>query len=127
MGGLHSYCLIYENSNSTLKVCITQLDKDIGEQTKRKACALFIEMMLYLEKSIHSVIESYLPSTKPPILHVHCPKCGDKNPHIMLDKTTNISSNMERLFCAKTVPQFKLPPESYLPFGDEFHDTEQSG
>ena len=127
MGGLHSCCLMYENSDSTLKVCITQLDKDVDEQAKRKACTLFIEMMQYVEKSIHSVIGLYLPSTKPPILHVYCPKCGDKSPHIMLDGATNISLNMERLFCTKTVPQFKLPRESYLPFGGEFNDTEQTG
>ena len=84
-------------------------------------------MMLYLEKAIHSVIELYLPSTKPPILHVHCPQCGDTNPHIMLGRATKISLSMERLFCTKTMPHSKLPRAKYIPFGDELNDKEQSG
>ena len=127
MDSLHSYCFIYEPNNYTLKVCITQLDKDITKEAKRRAFILFTEMMLYVEQSIHSVIELYLPSTKPPILHVYCPQCGDANPHIMLGRTTNVSLTMKQLFCTKTVPQFKLPRHYYLPFGDEVDDIKQSG
>ena len=83
--------------------------------------------MLYLEESIHSVIKLYLPSTKPPVLHVSCPHCNaNANPHIMLEHATKISLNL-RLFCTKTGPHLKLPWTSYLPFGDELSDDELFG
>ena len=84
--------------------------------------------MQYLEESIHSVIKLYLPSTKPPVLHVFCPECDDTSPHIMLERAAEISSNMRRLFCTKTGSQLKkLPRTSYLPFGDELNDENLSG
>ena len=127
LGNLHSYCLIYEPNNYTLKVCITQLDKTINKENQRKAFALFIELMFYLEQSMHSVMKLYLPCTKLPVLHVFCPKCDDTRPHIMLGSVTKISSNMTSLFCTKTGLHLKLPRSSYLPFGDELDDNETSG
>ena len=122
LDNLHSYCLIYEPNNYTLKVCITQLDKDINKEGQRKALTLFVELMLYLEQSIHSVVKLYLPCTKPPVLHVFCTKCDDTSPHIMLGSTTKISLNLPSLFCIKTPQHLKLPRTSYLPFGDELND-----
>ena len=127
LDNLHSYCLIYEPNNYSLKVCITQLDKSINKENQRKAFALFVELMLYLEQSIHSVIKLYLPCTKPPVLHVFCPKCDDTSPHIMLGSATKISLSLQSLFCTKTGLHLKLPPTSYLPFGDELDDDNPSG
>ena len=124
LDNLHSYCLIYEPKNYTLKVCITQLDKNINKECQRKAFALFVELMLYLEHSIHSVMKLYLPCTKLPVLHVFCPKCDNTTPHIMLGSVTKISSNMPSLFCIKNALHLKLPRTSYLPFGDELNDDE---
>ena len=83
--------------------------------------------MLYLEESIHSVIKLYLPSTKPPVLHVFCPKCCDTaNPHIMLEQAAEISQNLRTLYCTKSGIHQELPRTSYLPFGDELYDVELS-
>ena len=123
----HSYCIIYEPNSYTLKVCITQLDKNINKECKRKAFALFVELMLYLEQSIHSVMKLYLPCTKPPVLHVFCTKCDHASPHIMLEKATKISLTLPSLFCTKTKLHLKLPRTSYLPFGDELNDDDASG
>ena len=83
--------------------------------------------MLYLEESIHSVIKLYLPCTKPPVLHVCCPKCSDTNPHIMLQQVSKISLNLPILFCNKTGKHVILPRTSYLPFGDELDDEQLPG
>ena len=124
MGKLQSYCLIYEPN---LKVCITQLEKNVNKESQKKAYNLFLELMHYLEESIHSVIKLYLPSTKPPVLHVSCPHCNDTaNPHIMLEQAAKISLNL-CLSCTKTGPHLKLPPASYLPFGDKLSDDDLFG
>ena len=126
LGSLQSYCLIYEPNDFTLKVCITQLEKNVNKESQRKAFNLFVELMSYLEESIHSVIKLYLPSTKPPVLHVFCPICNIASPHIMLRQVAKISLNLN-LFCTKTGPHLKLPQTSYLPFGDELNDDELLG
>ena len=119
MGSIQSYSLIYQPNDFTLKVCITQLEKDIDKGSQRKAFNLFVELMFYLEESIHSVIKLYLPSTKPPVLHVSCPHCNDTAPpHIMLRQVTKICLNLPVLFCTNTNQPLKLPRISYLPFGD---------
>ena len=100
-------------------MCITQLEKDINKESRRKAFNLFVELMSYLEESIHSVIKLYLPSTKPPVLHVSCPHCNDTAPpHIMLRQVTEICLNLRVLFCTNTNQPLKLTRTSYLPFGD---------
>ena len=125
MGNVQSYCLIYEPNDFTLKVCITQLEKDIDKESQRKAFNLFVEFMFYLEESIHSVIKLYLPSTKPPVLHVSCPHCNDTAPpHIMLRQVTKICLNLPVLFCTNTNQHLKLPRTSYLPFGDVLSEYE---
>lgn len=124
LDNLHSYCIIYEPNNYTLKVCVTQLDKSIYKEGQRKAFALFVELMHYLEQSISSVMKLYLPCTKPPVLHVFCTKCDDTSPHIMLGSATKISLNLSSLFCTKTGLHLKLLRTSYLPFGDELNDDD---
>ena len=127
MGDLQSYCLIYEPNEFTLKVCITQLKRNVKKKRQSKAFILFVELMLYLEESIHSVITLYLPSTKPPVLHVFCPKCCDTaSPHIMLEQAAEISQNLRTLYCTKSGIHQELPRTSYLPFGDELCDIELS-
>ena len=126
MGNLQSYRLIYEPIDFTLKVCISQMKKNVNKERQKKAFILFVELMLYLEESIHSVIKLYLPSTKPPVLHVFCPECNIASPHIMLEQATKISLDLD-LFCNKTGPDLQLPKTSYLPFGDEFSDDELFG
>ena len=127
LGNLQSYCLIYEPNNFTLKVCITQLKKNINKKMRSKVFILFAELMLYLEESINSVIKLYLPSTKPPVLHVFCPKCCDTaKPHIMLEQASEISLNLRILYCTKTGLHWELQRTSYLPFGDELSDLELS-
>ena len=103
------------------------MDKSINKESQRKAFTLFVELMLYLEQSIHSVIKLYLPCTKPPVLHVFCPKCDDTSPHIILGSATKISLSLQNLCCAKTGLDLKLPSTSYLPFGDELNDDNLSG
>lgn len=78
--------------------------------------------MLYLEESIHSVIKLYLPSTTPPFLHVFCSKCSTPSPHIMLKQASEISVNLQDLYCRISDPQLELPRMSYLPFGNELSD-----
>ena len=127
LNNLQSYCLIYQPNNFILKMCITQLDKAISKESKRKALDSFIELMQYLEESIHSVIKLYLPCTKPPVLHVLCTECSDTSPHIMLKKASEISLNLPLLFCTNTDQHLKLPRTSYLPFGDEFVGEQPPG
>lgn len=122
LGILQSYCLIYEPNDFTLKVCITQLKKNISKEKQRKAFILFVELMLYLEESIRSVIKLYLPSTTPPFLHVFCSKCSTPSPHIMLKQASEISVNLQDLYCRISDPQLELPRMSYLPFGNELSD-----
>ena len=122
LGNLQNYCLIYEANDCTLKVCITQLKKNVNKEKQQKAFILFVELMLCLEDSIHSVIKLYFPSTKPPFLHVFCPKCDIASPHILLDRATEISLNLQTLYCTITGPSMELPRTSYLPFGDEVSD-----
>ena len=124
LGNLQSYCLIYEPNDFTLKVCITQLKRNVNKEKQRKAFILFVELMCYLQESINSVIKLYLPSTKPPFLHVFCPKCNTPSPHIMLEQATEISLNLRVLFCRISNPELELPRESYLPFGSELIDDD---
>ena len=127
LNNLQSYCLIYEPHNFTLKLCITQLDKTLSKENKRRAFDSFIELMQYLEESINSVIKLYLPCTKPPVLHVFCTECSDTNPHIMLKQVSRISLSLPILFCTKTGKHLKIPRTSYLPFGDELDDEQPPG
>ena len=124
LGNLQSYCLIYEPNDFTLKVCITQLKKNVNKEKQRKSFISFVKLMVCLEESIHSVIKLYLPSTKPPFLHVFCPKCHMASPHIMLKQATEISLNLRTLYCTITGPHMELPRTSYLPFGDELSDDD---
>ena len=124
LDSLHSCCIMYEPSNYTLKVCITQLNQNTNKEDRRKAFASFVELMIYLEQSIHSVMKLYLPCTKMPVLHVFCTKCDDTSPHIMLGSATKISSTLPSLFCNKTGLDLNLPRTSYLPFGDELNDDD---
>ena len=126
MDNLQSYRLIYEPNDFTLKVCITQMKENVNMERQKKAFILFVELMSYLEESIHSVIKLYLPSTEPPVLHVFCPICNIASPHVKLEQATKISLDLA-LFCNKTGPDLKLPRTSYLPFGDEFSDDELFG
>ena len=127
MDNLQSYCLIFEPNDFALKVCITQVKENINKERQKKAFILFVELMKYLEESIHSVIKLYLPSTKPPVLHVFCPICNIASPHVKLEQATKISLDLG-LFCNKTGTDLrKLPRTSYLPFGNEFSDDELFG
>jgi len=118
LGDSQAYYVLYEPNNFSIKVIFVQLDKDIQERQQKEAFQLFLELMIYLEKSIISVIELYIPSARHPVLHVHCPICDDPNPHIMLECISKISLYMPPLFCAQKGPQKRLPLTSYLPFGD---------
>ena len=86
-----------------------------------------MQLMLYLEQSIRSVINLYLPCTEPPVLHVFCTECSDTNPHIMLQQVSRISLNLPILSCNKTAKHLKLPRTAYLPFGDELDDEQPPG
>ena len=83
--------------------------------------------MQCLEESIQSVIKLYLPSTKPPVLHVFCTECSDNNPHIMLKQVSKISLNLPNLYCSKTGKHLTLTRTSYLPFGHELDDEQLLG
>ena len=124
LGNLQSYSLIYEPNHCTLKLCVTQLKKNVNKEKQRKAFTLFVELMLYLEESIYSVIKLYLPSTKPPVLHVFCRRCHTAKPHIKLGQATKISLNLQTLYCTETSDYLELPRTSYLPFGNELGDKD---
>ena len=83
--------------------------------------------MIYLEDSIHSVMNLYIPSAKLPMLHVDCRFCDVTTPHVMLKHARNISFKLPPLCCdIKGAPR-ALPRKYYLPFGDtltykDFHE-----
>ena len=119
MGGFQSYHLMYEATSYCLKVIITQLGKPDAQQ-QMISFNLFMEVMDYLESSIHSVMKLYIPSAELPKLYLACPLCDvAATPHIPLECTKKISPSMPPLCCAnKGVPEVLLLRSSYLPYGD---------
>ena len=97
---------------------VTQLKKCLDKQQQLTSFKLFLEMMNYLENSIHSVMKLYIPSAELPVLHVACPLCDDGTPHVMLDGAAKISPALPSLCCAVKGATKVLPRSSYLPFGD---------
>ena len=108
--------MIYQGSKACLKIVITQLDNSLQINMQSKALKTFLELMKYLETSIFSVMDLYIPSAMKPVLHVSCPICNNDNPHIMLERVCKIPLE-DRLFCGEKGLQI-LPRKSYLPFGD---------
>ena len=97
---------------------VTQLNKKLNPQEQAASFELFLELMTYLERSIHSVINLYIPSTKLPVLYVVCPLCDVTTPHIKLEWVRKISLNHPSLCCAEKDMPVIIPRSSYLPFGD---------
>ena len=124
LGDSQTFYLLYEPNSFSMKIIIAQLDKDIQMEKQKKASQLFLQLMVYLEESIISVIDLYIPSAQYPVLHVHCPICDSPNPHIMVGCVDKISLNIPPLFCAQHGPQKRLPLTSYLPFGDTLKQQE---
>ena len=116
LGDNQDYYLVYEPSTFCLKIIVTQLKKI--PQGEMEAFKLFVSLMIYIERSILSVMESYLPSAKQPVLHVWCPLCDSPDPHIIvkLDKICTLS--ISTLYCSRKNRKKELPTTSYLPFGD---------
>ena len=105
---------------------ITQVEKELDLQLQIRAFKLFLELMAYLEDSIHLVTNLYTPSAELPVLHVVCPLCDATNPHIMLEHARNISLNLPSLCCAEKGAPKALPRSSYLPLGDTLTHQELS-
>ena len=125
LGNLQTYCLLYEPNNFSLKVVVTQLEKQPAHKVKQKeAIKLFFQLMAHLEGSIQSVMKLYIPSAEHPVLHVCCPICVTPIPHIKVGCAKNISSNLSPLLCTREGQQQILPPTSYLPFGDTLEQQE---
>jgi len=101
-----------------LKVVVVQLEKKVSLEIQGKAFNIFLQLMIYLEESIFSVMDLYIPSAKRPVLHVGCPFCDNPNPHIMLEQASKISLSLPSLLCTQGAQQKMLPKTSYLPFGD---------
>ena len=101
-----------------MTIIVSQQHKNLHREKQREAFKLFVELMVYLEESIFSVMDLYIPSTKYPILHVCCPICDNPDPHIMVKHAAKISFDLPPLFCAKQGLPKELQPSSYLPFGD---------
>ena len=109
---------MYEANKYCLKVIITQLNKTMDLQEQVTSFKLFLELMIHLEDSVHSVMNLYIPSARLPVLYVHCPLCEVSTPHILLESVRKISLNLPSLCCAeKDVPKM-LPRSHYLPFGN---------
>ena len=87
-------------------------------EKQRKALNVFFQLMVYLEESIFSVMDLYIPSAKRPVLHVGCPFCDNPNPHILLEHASKISLSLPSLLCTQGTREEILPKTSYLPFGD---------
>ena len=124
LGDSQTYYLLYEPNNFRLTIFITQRHKNLHIEKQREAFKLFVELMAELEKSIFSVMDMYIPSTKYPILHVCCPVCGNSQSHPMVEGATKISLDLPPLFCAQKEPRVELPPSSYLPFGETLKQYE---
>ena len=118
LGDSQNYHLIYEANKYCLKVIVTQLNTTLSLQEQATSFKLFLELMTYLEKSIHSVINLYIPSTKLPVLYVVCPLCDVTTPHVLLECAGRISLNLPSLCCAEKDKLEKIPRSSYLPFSD---------
>ena len=118
LGDSQNYHLIYEANNYCLKVIVTQLNKVLSPQQQATSFELFLELMIYLEESIHSVINLYIPSTKLPLLYVVCPLCDVTTPHILLESARKISLNLPSLCCGEKDKPVIIPQSSYLPFSD---------
>ena len=97
---------------------VTQLKIMLDLQEKVQSYELFLKLMEYLEDSIHSVMNLYIPSAKFPALHVACRLCDAATPHIMIKGATKISLNLPPLCCGEKDDLLVLPRSHYLPFGD---------
>ena len=97
---------------------VTQLKITLDLQEQMTSFKLFLELMIHLEDSIHSVMNLYIPSAKLPVLHVACRLCDAVTPHVMLGNTTKISLNLSPLCCAEKGVSVVLPRSHYLPFGN---------
>ncbi|XP_065902901.1 uncharacterized protein [Dysidea avara] len=118
LGNSQIYSLLYEPNSFRVTIIVSQQHKNLHREKQKEAFKLFVELMVYLEESIISVMDLYIPSTKYPILHVCCPICGNPDPHIMVKHAAKISLDLPPLFCAKQGLPKELQPSSYLPFGD---------
>ena len=127
LGDIQSYYLLFEPNSYGLKIVVIQEQKNICLQKQQEAFRLFIELMVYLEESIFSVMDLYIPSTTYPVLHVCCPICDNPDPHIMLEHASRISLSLPPLFCAQQGPRKILNPSSYLPFGDTLKQQDEIG
>ena len=126
LGDFQSYHLIYESNNYCLKVIVTQTENKLDPQQQMASFKLFLDLMIYLEDSIHLVLNLYIPSAKFPVLHVCCCLCDVATPHIMLKNARKISPSLPRLCCAMKGAPKPLPRSSYLPFGDALAKQEIS-
>ena len=126
LGDFQSYHLIYESNNYCLKVIVTQLNIKLDLQQQVASFELFLDLMIYLEDSIHSVMNLYIPSAVLPVLRVFCPLCDVTTPHIMLESARKISHVLPPLCCAVKGAPEPLSRSSYLPFGDALADQEFS-
>ena len=97
---------------------ITQTKNKLDPEQQIASFKLFLDLMIYLEDSIHSVMNLYIPSAKLPVLHVCCCLCDVATPHIMLKGARNIFPSLPQLCCAMKSAPKPLPRSSYLPFGD---------
>ena len=97
---------------------VTQLKITLDLQEKVQSYELFLKLMEYLEDSIHSVMNLYIPSAEFPALHVACRLCDAATPHIMIKGATKISLNLPPLCCGEKDDLLVLPRSHYLPFGD---------
>ena len=118
LGDIQTYDLLYEPQNFCLKLAVVQLDKNPPVEKQRKAFNAFFQLIVYLEESIFSVMDLYLPSAKCPVLHVGCPFCDNPKPHIMVERVSKISLSLPSLLCTQGAQEKILPKTSYLPFGD---------
>ena len=127
LGDNQAYFLSYEPNNFCLKIIVSQFKKISQTEKQLEAFKLFVSLMIYIERSLLSVMGSYLPSAKPPVLHVCCPLCDNPNPHVIIELDEVCSLSIPTLVCAQKGLQKVLPPSSYLPFGDALLECQETG
>ena len=121
-----SYYLLYEPDCHCLKVILTQPTGTLDPSAQIRAFKLFLDLMIHLEESIHSVMDLYIPSAQRPVLHVGCPLCDATNPHLRLGSSDRISLDLPPICCAEKGDAEELPRLSYLPFSDTLTHKEFS-
>ena len=107
------YRLVYDSKTHQIKLIVSQ--KDSCYESKELYLSIltnFKELLLILDQTLHTLMESYLPSSTQPDVHVSCPRCSSTDPpHIKyIDGAIHLS-------CYKSTTVLEIPTARYIPCG----------